>query len=146
MVDYERLDRALEARRLDLGLSWVQLAAAAGVSDVSLRNFRKGRGTPNALNKRRLEQALQWGPGSWDAVVVGGEPTEASAAAAPAISQQLLELQAERDQLENGLAELDAMGARRTAAYKILAEKLADVEARLRQVDRRTHSLDETGT
>ena len=74
MADHERLDRAIDARRLDLGLSWVQLAATAGISDVSLRNFRKGRGTPNALSKRRLEAALQWAAGSVDELLAGGQP------------------------------------------------------------------------
>lgn len=60
-------------------MSWIQLAERAGISDVSLRNFRKGRGTPNALSKRRLESGLRWEPGSVDAILAGGDPTLSSA-------------------------------------------------------------------
>lgn len=68
----------MDARRLELGMSWIQLAERAGISDVSLRNFRKGRGTPNALSKRRLETGLRWEPGSVDAILAGGDPTLSS--------------------------------------------------------------------
>ena len=74
MPNYALLDSAIEARRLDLGLSWKQLAEVAGISDVSLRNARKGRSDLNSLSKRRLEDALTWGHGSIDRVLDGGDP------------------------------------------------------------------------
>lgn len=74
-LDYARLDRAIEDRAIALGLNFVQLAERAGISDVLLRNLRKGRGNlPRAVNIRRLENALGWVPGSLVAVLNGGDP------------------------------------------------------------------------
>jgi transcriptional regulator with XRE-family HTH domain len=75
MRHYERLDAAIDARRLDLDLSWKDLADRAGISDVSLRNFRKGRSEPNPLSKHRIEDALAWHHGSVDEILSGGDPT-----------------------------------------------------------------------
>ena len=75
MADHERLDQAIEARAIELDLSYIQLAERAGISDVSLRNFRKGRGNLRPRNQRRLETALGWAPGSIGDVLAGGSPT-----------------------------------------------------------------------
>jgi len=106
MSDYQRLDREIDAARLDLGLSWVELAAQARVSDVSLRNFRKGRGNPSPLSKRRIEDVLGWGHGSIDAVLAGGElipvqpAVEDLAARVRDLEAQLAEMQAALARLE----------------------------------------------
>lgn len=74
-LDYARLDRAIEDRAIELGLNFVQLAERAGISDVTLRNLRKGRGSlPRAVNLRRLENALGWVPGSLVATLDGHDP------------------------------------------------------------------------
>jgi hypothetical protein len=72
---HERLDAAIEDRRLDLEMSWTEVAETARIAAVTLRNIRRGRNQPSALNKRRLENALRWTPGSVDAILAGGEPT-----------------------------------------------------------------------
>lgn len=84
--DYARLDRAIEGRAAELGLTFVQLAERAGISDVLLRNLRKGRGNlPRPVNIRRLENALGWAPGSLVAVLEGSDPV--LAAAEPAVKE-----------------------------------------------------------
>jgi transcriptional regulator with XRE-family HTH domain len=72
--EYERLDAAMDRRRLDQGMSWRELSNAAHIADVTLRNIRRGRNRPTALNKRRIEDALGWEHGSIDAILAGGEP------------------------------------------------------------------------
>lgn len=75
MLHYDRLNAAINARRLTLGLTWKQFAEMVGLSDVSLRNFRKGRSDPNPLSTRLIEVAMDWEGGSVDAVLNGGKPT-----------------------------------------------------------------------
>lgn len=70
----------MDERRLDLGLSWTELADKAGLSDSTLRNIRRGRNAPSALNRRRLEDVLGWRHGSVEAILDGGEPEVAEAA------------------------------------------------------------------
>jgi transcriptional regulator with XRE-family HTH domain len=78
MRQHERLAGAIDARRLQLGLSWVQLSEASGVSDVTLRNIRRGRSEPNALTAHKIETALGWAPGSVEALYEGGQATPAA--------------------------------------------------------------------
>lgn len=73
---YERLDEALDERRVDLDLTWRELADAARMSEPALRAIRRGTYTPSRRTKRRLEQAMNWQPGSIDAIFEGGEPTD----------------------------------------------------------------------
>ncbi|MGH3095120.1 MAG: helix-turn-helix domain-containing protein [Streptosporangiales bacterium] len=79
MRQHERLDQSIEQRRLELGLDWKDLAASVGIADVTLRNIRRGRNAPSVLNKYRLEDALGWKHGSVDAILDGGDPTDANA-------------------------------------------------------------------
>ena len=80
---HERLDAALDARRIDLDLSWKDLAATARTSEPTLRAFRSGARRPTGLTQRRLEDALGWESGSIDAVLDGGQPTPAETEARP---------------------------------------------------------------
>lgn len=132
MADHRRLDEALDSRRLDLGLSWVQLAALAGVSDVSMRNFRKGRTAPGSLSKRRIEDALRWAPGSIDAVLEGKEPTLADGGAAPARAtpQEIRQLIAEAQD------ELRWLNPKYESTRRVISERLERQIAELqRQLD-----------
>jgi hypothetical protein len=70
-----RLDEAMDARRLDLDLNWDEVATAAGIALATLRAIRRGANRPSRLTKRRIENALQWEPGSIDAIFAGGGPT-----------------------------------------------------------------------
>lgn len=71
---HERLDTAMNARRLELRMNWRDLAQAAEVSYEALRAIRKGDYRPTELRARALDEALQWVPGSVYAVLDGGEP------------------------------------------------------------------------
>lgn len=146
MTDARRLSEAMEKRRLELRMKWTQVADRADLSGAGLSAIRRGDRSPSPLTRARIEHALGWAPGSVEAILDGREPTDATAGDSSATSQLVLELRTERDRLEQGLAELDAIGASGTSAYKILSEELGRVEARLRQTDRRTGRLDETGT
>jgi transcriptional regulator with XRE-family HTH domain len=75
MEPYQRLDEAMDARRLQLRLNWRQLADAAGISYTALRAIRRGDYRPTALTSRGLDEALRWTPGSAAAVLDGGHHT-----------------------------------------------------------------------
>lgn len=74
MRPHELLDAAINARRLERGLTWSELADRVGVSESALRNIRRGRNDPSALTKVRLEEALGWGAGSVEAISAGRRP------------------------------------------------------------------------
>lgn len=71
------LEAAMERRRVELRMSWRDVSTAAGMSYEGLRAIRKGDRHPNPVTKGRVEDALQWTPGSVDAVMAGGEPAPA---------------------------------------------------------------------
>lgn len=75
MEPYERLDQAMNRRRLELRLNWRELADAAGISYTALRAIRRGDYRPTELTARALDEALQWELGSVQAVLNGDEPT-----------------------------------------------------------------------
>ncbi|MGW6739685.1 hypothetical protein ACWGDX_02875 [Streptomyces sp. NPDC055025] len=75
MSELSRLDGAMNARRLELGLAWKDVANVAGISYETLRGVRRGSTAGAELTLRRIERALKWAPGSIDAVVAGGEAT-----------------------------------------------------------------------
>lgn len=79
---HERLDMAMNARRLELRLTWRYLAQAAQISYEALRAIRKGDYRPTELTARALDEALQWTPGSVYSVLDGGEPLTVEAQAA----------------------------------------------------------------
>lgn len=81
---HERLDAALDARRLDLDMSWKELALAARTSEATLRAYRSGARRPTGRSQRRLEDTLKWAHGSIDAILDGGEATPADAPQPPA--------------------------------------------------------------
>lgn len=68
----------MEARRIELGIEWKDVASRADVSYETIRNLRREKRAVSALKTRRIEVALEWHPGSIDAVLNGGEPSPAS--------------------------------------------------------------------
>src|SRR3546814_14945765 len=71
------LDEAMEQRRVELGMSWKDVAAEAGVSVETLTALRKGRTNPdnaNPLTKRGVERALLWEAGGFDDALAGRPP------------------------------------------------------------------------
>ncbi|MFI9492845.1 MULTISPECIES: helix-turn-helix domain-containing protein [Streptomyces] len=73
------LDGEMNARRLQLGLAWKEVAASAGISYETLRAVRKGESAAAPLTARKIEQALRWAQGSLARVEQGKAPVPASA-------------------------------------------------------------------
>lgn len=65
---------AVEARRLDLKLTQEGLAERAGVSSRTVHNLENAKTWPQTSNRRAIERALGWGPGSLQRIRDGGEP------------------------------------------------------------------------
>lgn len=72
---HERLDEAMNQRRLALRMTWRDVSQAAGISYEALRAIRRGEYRPTELTARSLEEALQWTHGSLLNVLDGGEPS-----------------------------------------------------------------------
>ncbi|NUS29776.1 MAG: helix-turn-helix transcriptional regulator [Streptomyces sp.] len=69
-----RRDEAMNRRRLELGMTWRQVAAAAHISYETLRAVRKGDTAGGELTLSSIERALRWTPGAFAAVDAGREP------------------------------------------------------------------------
>ncbi|WP_256094771.1 helix-turn-helix transcriptional regulator [Streptomyces sp. EN27] len=78
------LDGEMNARRLQLGMAWKEVARSAGISYETLRAVRKGETSGAPLTLRKLEQALRWAQGDINRVEQGGKPTPIPAAEAAA--------------------------------------------------------------
>lgn len=74
MLPHQRLDQALNRRRLDLRMDWNDVAAEIGISPESLRAIRKGRNGPKEITARALDDWLNWEPGSTERLFEGGDP------------------------------------------------------------------------
>lgn len=74
---WDRLGRAVEARRLSAALDYAtqeQLATKVGISRRTLTTLESG-GRIRRSTLLLIESALGWAKGSADAVLNGGEPT-----------------------------------------------------------------------
>lgn len=78
-VDVARAGAAFAARREELGLSQRELAAMKIVSAPTLIAFEKGRTWPRDRTRAKLEQAVQWPPGTLARLSVGGDPDTSTA-------------------------------------------------------------------
>lgn len=90
--EHERLDEAMNQRRLALRMTWQDVAKGAGISYEALRAIRRGDSKPTELTARALDEALQWVPGSVYSVLRGGEPITIEtqdSAPAPAVTEPL---------------------------------------------------------
>ena len=75
---HERLDEAMNIRRLHLSMTWDDLAEKAGITSAGLRAIRGGKNRGRELTRRKLDAALQWEAGTVDAIFEGRiEPGEA---------------------------------------------------------------------
>lgn len=70
-----RLGEYMNRRRLELGLHWKDVQEASGLERMTIWRLRATEGPFLALTKAHLEYALDWEPGSVDAILAGGEPT-----------------------------------------------------------------------
>ncbi|WP_110797399.1 helix-turn-helix domain-containing protein [Mycolicibacterium llatzerense] len=78
-VDVARAGAAFAARREELGLSQRELAVMKIVSAPTLIAFEKGRTWPRDRTRAKLEQAVQWPPGTLARLSVGGDPDTSTA-------------------------------------------------------------------
>jgi transcriptional regulator with XRE-family HTH domain len=75
MQDWKRLATYAVSRRAELGYtSQGAFAQKVGVSKRTINGFERGESKLQPANLARLEQALQWEPGSASAVLAGGVP------------------------------------------------------------------------
>lgn len=90
-VGRARAGAAFAARRQELGISQRELAADKVISAPALIDFEKGRAWPRDKTRAKLEQVVQWPPGTL-AKLTGGAPTPPPSAkeAAPSDSAKLL--------------------------------------------------------
>jgi hypothetical protein len=73
----ERLDRLMNDRRLELNLTWRDVAARAGLSYEALRSLRTGTGGVRDLTAVQIARALDWAPRSVLDILKGGDPVPA---------------------------------------------------------------------
>src|SRR5579859_6950920 len=79
----ERLAALMEERRMELGLTWEQVADAAGIRYETLRAVRNRDGSIRPLTRRAIATALRWSPGSVDLILAGADPEPAPERAVP---------------------------------------------------------------
>src|SRR5262245_274480 len=72
------LGEEMDQRRVALRLTWREVAERAGLSIAGLGAIRRGERQPTAVTRARIDDALEWAPGSIDAILSGGEPTTRS--------------------------------------------------------------------
>jgi hypothetical protein len=68
------LDHLMDSRRLDLGLTWREVAVRAGISYEVIRGLRTDATGVRALTLRGIDAALEWEPGSAERILDGGLP------------------------------------------------------------------------
>lgn len=72
----QRLGEAVDAARLDMGLSKTELASLAKVARSTIAILiNRGQVPGREVTRARIEAALGWTHGSFDAVLDGAEPT-----------------------------------------------------------------------
>lgn len=75
-TDRQRLADALTARRAELRITQTVVAERAGVSLATINLMeRQGRANYQTVTKAVVEQAVEWAPGSIDALLAGGDAT-----------------------------------------------------------------------
>jgi hypothetical protein len=99
-TDWQRVAEVVRERRLALGLKQSEVP---GVSAASWRKLEGAKQTSYKLFLlRAVERALEWPPGSIDAIAAGEEvPTQA-----PGLEVRLNELEARFDRIESQLSYL----------------------------------------
>lgn len=70
----QRRDAAMNRRRLELGMTWRQVAAAAHISYETLRAVRKGETGGGELTLSSIERGLRWTSGAFADIDAGREP------------------------------------------------------------------------
>lgn len=71
----QRLAALMDERRLDLRLTWQEVAERGSVSLRALANARTGDSEIRPLTQRGIEAGLHWTPGSVAEILAGSAPT-----------------------------------------------------------------------
>ncbi len=79
----KRLATFMDQRRLDLRLTWREVAETGGISYEALRAARNGEGGMRPLTQAAIENGLQWERGSVARILAGGDPVPLRPAAPP---------------------------------------------------------------
>lgn len=74
--EYQAIANRIRSARKTLGMTQVELAAAAGVTQQSVSQWERGVGVPDASNVKRLAELLRVPPAD---LLIGGEATAATA-------------------------------------------------------------------
>jgi hypothetical protein len=74
----ERLDKLMNDRRLELGITWRDVAARAGLSYETLRSARTSDSGMRELTAAQIARALEWEPRAVQRILAGGEPQVAA--------------------------------------------------------------------
>lgn len=111
--DWQRLASAIVARRAELGMTQVGVATAGGISLDRIQALEGAKRTSYRKNTlAALERALQWEPGSVQAVLAGGDPLPLSGVQAKMALTRDLVLQALNQLPTSDLRELVATSLR----------------------------------
>lgn len=74
-MDWVRLGAAVKASRKAMGITQLQLGAAAGVSRATVQNIEAGQEFARVTSTLRvIERTLHWQEGSIELVLAGGDP------------------------------------------------------------------------
>lgn len=94
----------MDERRGDLGLTWDQLASAAGVSVVTLRRNAADPTGMRTTTRKGIERALHWAAGSIPAILAGEEPIQIAEESPAELDDELQELAELREMAETAQA------------------------------------------
>lgn len=130
MEPHQRLEKAMQDRRLELRMKWIDLAKTAGITYEALRSIRRGDYRPSELTTQALERALRWTTGSVEAVFNGKEPAPIDEPAEPERTLTPEEIAA----MAEGLREVTAMAAGLRAETQELRETWSAMTEQLRKV------------
>lgn len=79
--DWKRLARLVKERREEIGLPQYKISQVGGPATETLRKIERGDDTVYTRDVvTKLENALRWAHGSWDAILRGADPTPAGEA------------------------------------------------------------------
>lgn len=65
----ERLAAAMEARAVDLDMTWREVAAVANLSYETLRAVRRGTGAIPPRTRRKIDRGLSWPQGTVNSII-----------------------------------------------------------------------------
>lgn len=69
-----RLDHAMNQQRLELDLTWKEIAERAGMTEFHLQRIRAGKVRLTERAARKIDRAMGWEPDSAQATWDGGSP------------------------------------------------------------------------